>query len=132
MTTQPPATFFDIPNVFDINCPTRLVLDRIADKWALLILRRLTDGPLRFNKLHRDLQGISHKVLSQTLKKLERDGMITREVFATVPATVEYSVTPLGETLSGTIKTLTHWAEENIAAIMAAQKRYDARKNESG
>jgi len=119
--------FSEIPNVFDLNCPTRMVLDRLADKWAMLLLRRLKDGPARFNQLHREIQGISHKVLSQTLKKLERDGMLTRTAYPTVPVTVEYRVTPLGETLTGTVAMLTQWAESHIADILAAQAQYDAR-----
>ncbi|EGF91732.1 MULTISPECIES: helix-turn-helix domain-containing protein [Asticcacaulis] len=119
--------FHQIPNVFDLNCPTRMVLDRLADKWAMLLLRRLMDGPTRFNQLHRDIQGISHKVLSQTLKKLERDGLISRQAFATVPVTVEYRVTPLGETLSGTVAQISQWAESNITEILQAQDAYDTR-----
>ena len=69
-------------NVYEDRCPTRQVLDRLADKWALLIIDRLQHEPVRFNQLRRDIQGISQKVLSQTLKKLERDGLLTRSVFA--------------------------------------------------
>lgn len=119
--------FDEIPNVFDPDCPTRMVLDRIADKWAMLLLRRLMDGPARFNQLHRDIRGISHKVLSQTLKRLERDGMISRQAFATVPVTVEYRITPLGETLARMIAQLTVWAETHIGEILAAQTGYDER-----
>lgn len=113
-------------DVYTQACPSRLVLDRVADKWAVLILGRIDDEPVRFNQLRREIQGISQKVLSQTLKKLERDGLIRREVFATVPVTVEYSITDLGKTLADTIRSLARWAEANIEAVMAAQKRYDA------
>lgn len=113
------------PDVYEKMCPTRLVLDRIADKWAVLILDRLCDGPVRFNQLRRTIKGISQKVLSQTLKKLERDGLISRAVFATVPVTVEYALTPLGRTLTDTIAALAHWAEHNIEAVLAAQQAYD-------
>jgi DNA-binding HxlR family transcriptional regulator len=113
------------PDVYEDRCPTRLVLDRIADKWAVLILDRLRDGPVRFNQLRRTIKGISQKVLSQTLKKLERDGLISRAVFATVPVTVEYALTPLGRTLTDTIAALAHWAEHNIEAVLAAQQAYD-------
>jgi DNA-binding HxlR family transcriptional regulator len=112
-------------DVYTQACPSRLVLDRVADKWAVLILGRIDDEPVRFNQLRRAIQGISQKVLSQTLKKLERDGLIRREVFATVPVTVEYSTTDLGKTLADTIRSLARWAEANIEAVMAAQKRYD-------
>ena len=112
-------------NVYEDRCPTRLVLDRLADKWALLILDRLEDGPVRFNHLRRDIKGISQKVLSQTLKKLERDGLVTRTVTPTVPVTVEYALTPLGRALGETAAALTHWAEHNMDAILAAQAAYD-------
>ncbi|MDS7596532.1 helix-turn-helix domain-containing protein [Agrobacterium tumefaciens] len=113
-------------DVYEDRCPTRLVLDRLADKWALLILDRLRGEALRFNILRREIKGISQKVLSQTLKKLERDGLIARQAFPTVPVTVEYSLTPLGKTLTETVAALAHWAEGNIEAVMEAQKAYDA------
>lgn len=113
-------------NVYEDRCPTRLVLDRIADKWALLILDRLSGGAVRFNHMRRDIKGISQKVLSQTLKRLERDGLISRAVFPTVPVTVEYAVTPLGRTLTETVTAITHWAERNMDAVLAAQASYDA------
>ncbi|WP_413993675.1 winged helix-turn-helix transcriptional regulator [Labrys okinawensis] len=112
-------------DVYTQACPSRLVLDRVADKWAVLILGRIDDEPVRFNQLRREIQGISQKVLSQTLKKLERDGLIRREVFATVPVTVEYSITDLGNTLADTIRSLARWAEANIEAVTAAQRCYD-------
>lgn len=113
-------------DVYEERCPTRMLLDRIADKWAVLILARLRAGPVRFNQLRREISGISQKVLSQTLKKLERDGLITRTVFATVPVTVEYALTPLGETLNETVAALARWAEHNMDAVLAAQAAYDA------
>ncbi len=114
-------------DVYEAQCPTRMVLDRIADKWAVLILDRLRDGPVRFNHLRRDIKGISQKVLSQTLKKLERDGLLSRAVFPTVPVTVEYALTPLGRTLTDAVAAIAHWAERNMEAVLAAQAAYDAR-----
>ena len=114
-------------SVYAENCPTRLLLDHIADKWASLILRKLKDGPIRFNELRRQIEGISTKVLSQALKELERDGLINRQAFATVPVTVEYSITPLGATLGQKLILITNWAEENIEAVLAAQQHYDKR-----
>ncbi|MBT9288456.1 winged helix-turn-helix transcriptional regulator [Prosthecodimorpha staleyi] len=114
-------------DVYKKNCPTRLVLDRLADKWALLILIRLGEKPIRFNQLRREIEGVSQKVLSETLRSLERDGLVDRAVFATVPVTVEYSITPLGRTLVETAQALTRWAEANVEAIVAAQAAYDAR-----
>ena len=108
------------------GCPTRVVLDRIADRWAVLVLGRLGDGPVRFNQLRREIQGVSAKVLSQTLKKLERDGLVRREAFPTVPVTVEYEITELGATLRQTVAGLTRWAEDNIERVLDAQRRYDS------
>jgi len=112
-------------DVYSENCPTRLVLDHIADKWAALILWRISDGPIRFNELRRKVEGISTKVLSQSLKELERDGLVIRRAFATVPVTVEYSITPLGNTLAEKLATVTQWAEQNIEAVLTAQAQYD-------
>ncbi|MBD9592369.1 MULTISPECIES: helix-turn-helix domain-containing protein [unclassified Ensifer] len=112
-------------DVYIQTCPTRLVLDRLADKWAVLVLGKLDEQPVRFNQLKREIDGISQKVLSQTLKKLERDGLVSRSVFATVPVTVEHAITPLGRTLTSTVAALTRWAEENIEAVLQAQQKYD-------
>ncbi|MEO5759133.1 MAG: helix-turn-helix domain-containing protein [Mesorhizobium sp.] len=113
-------------DVYSASCPTRLLLDHIADKWAALILWRVSVQPIRFNQLRREIQGISTKVLSQALKRLERDGLIDRKAFATVPMTVEYSITPLGLTLASKISAISEWAESNIEVVMAAQSRYDS------
>lgn len=115
-----------IPNPYDANCPTRVILDRIADKWAVLVLGILFSGPVRFNELRRRIDGVSQKMLSQTLKSLERDGLVSRKATPTVPVTVEYSITPLGATLAATVDGLRIWAESNIDDVLAAQKRYDA------
>lgn len=119
-------------DVYAKNCPSRMILDRISNKWSMLILDRLRDETVRFNQLRRDIDGISQKVLSQTLKYLERDGLIYREAFPTVPVTVEYSITELGRTLTDTVHLLTHWAEENFAAVQKAQQAYDGRPQASG
>ncbi len=113
-------------DVYSTNCPTRLVLDRIADKWAVLVLGLLGNGPVRFNRLRRQIEGISQKMLSQTLKSLERDGLVSRKATPTVPVTVEYSITPLGETLSATVDGLRIWAETHIDKVLMAQQQYDA------
>jgi DNA-binding HxlR family transcriptional regulator len=114
------------PDAYASTCPTRQLLDRVADKWAVLVLGLLADGPVRFNQLRRTIEGVSQKMLSQTLKSLERDGLIKRTAIATVPVTVEYSITPLGQTLTATVDALRIWAEKNIRFVQAAQKRYDA------
>jgi DNA-binding HxlR family transcriptional regulator len=113
------------PNSYSAHCATRLVLDRIGDKWAVLVLGLLAEEPTRFNQLRRAIEGVSQKVLSQTLKSLERDGLVRRRAFATVPVTVEYSVTPLGQSLAETVNGLRIWAETHIGEVQKAQNRYD-------
>ena len=116
----------NIANPYSSNCPTRKVLDRVADKWAVLVLGLLIEGPIRFNRLRRAVEGISQKMLSQTLKSLERDGLVSRKAFATVPVTVEYAITPLGQTLATTLDALRVWAETHMEEVTANQQRYDA------
>lgn len=118
-------------DVYDSECPARAVLDHVGDKWALLVLNRLGQGPVRFNALRRDIHGLSQKVLSQVLKRLERDGLIGREVFPTVPVTVEYSLTRMGECLNANVGPLLKWAEANMDQIRAAQAAYDERLSEA-
>jgi DNA-binding HxlR family transcriptional regulator len=115
-----------IANAYSANCPTRQILDRVGDKWAVLILLLLRDEPTRFNALRRAIEGISQKMLSQVLKSLERDGLIRRRAIATVPVTVEYSITPLGATLAAAVDPLRDWAESNLKEVLTAQRRYDA------
>jgi len=113
------------PNPYYAQCPTRQILDRIGDKWAVLVLGRLAEGPVRFNRLRREIEGISQKMLSQTLRELERDGLVHRAAFATVPVTVEYSISPLGQTLVAPIEALSRWAETHMIDVIAARERYD-------
>jgi DNA-binding HxlR family transcriptional regulator len=117
------------PNAYAAECPTRQILDRVGDKWAVLILLLIRDEPMRFNALRRAIEGISQKMLSQVLKSLERDGLIKRRVFATVPVTVEYSITALGQTLAVAVDPLRDWAEQNLKEVLAAQRRYDAQRS---
>lgn len=116
-----------VPNVLDQNCPTRQVLNRIADKWSVLVLILLQEKKRRFNELKRQVGGISQKMLSQTLKQLERDGLVKRTAFPTVPVTVEYEITPLGATLADAVDGLRIWAESHLKDVAAAQTRYDAK-----
>ena len=111
-------------------CPTRKALDRIADKWAALLVLLLSERPHRFGELKRRIDGISQKMLTQTLRNLERDGLINRRAFATVPVTVEYSLTPLGETLVGPVAAIRDWAEGHIEEVLAAQAESEARRAE--
>jgi DNA-binding HxlR family transcriptional regulator len=114
-------------NVYDANCPTRLVLDRIADKWTVLIVGCLQDGTKRFRELQRAIGGISQKMLTQTLRGMERDGLVTRTVYPTVPPTVEYSFTKLGRTLVALLEQVRDWSENNIHDVRSAQANYDQR-----
>lgn len=114
------------PDAYAAACPSRIVLDRVADKWTVLLLGILSHRPTRFNQLRREIEGLSQKVLSQTLKNLERDGLVRRKVYATVPVTVEYSITPLGETLTDQMQALLNWAEENVDQVLESQLCYDA------
>ncbi len=112
-------------SVFSSRCPTRQVLDRIADKWSVLVLRRLSDGTLRFAQLRRAVDGISQKVLTNTLRGLERDGLVTRRIYASVPPRVEYSLTELGRSLGGLVEGICTWAESNIERVEEARAQYD-------
>jgi DNA-binding HxlR family transcriptional regulator len=104
------------------------VLDRIADKWTVLLLILLSQRSWRFNQLRREIGGLTQKMASQTLKGLERDGLVTRKVTPTVPVTVEYSITPLGRTLSETVDALRIWAERHMGDVAKAQLQYDRTK----
>lgn len=105
------------PNVFSPTCPTRRVIDSVADKWSVLVFLALKDRELRFNELRRKLERISQKVLTQTLRKMEDDGFVARTVFPTVPVTVEYKLTPLGLSLYGVIEGLRDWAEAHALEL---------------
>ena len=108
------------------TCPSREVLDRVGDKWTVLLLGCLVDGPRRFTELGREVEGISQKMLTQTLRGLERDGLVKRTVFPVVPVRVEYELTALGRTLRGPIAALEQWAITHIDDVLAARERYDA------
>jgi DNA-binding HxlR family transcriptional regulator len=112
-------------NVYDEHCPTRLALDRIADKWTVLIVGCLASGTHRFGELRREIAGISPKMLTQKLRELERDGIIARRIYASVPPKVEYSLTPLGATLIGLLDAIRSWAERHIEAVLEAQQMFD-------
>jgi DNA-binding HxlR family transcriptional regulator len=112
-------------NAFMASCPTRQLLATLGDKWAALIITALSDGPKRHGQLMRTITGASQKMLTQTLRTLERDGLVTREVTPTVPVRVDYELTALGRDLQPVIATLKLWAESNIMAILEARDVYD-------
>jgi DNA-binding HxlR family transcriptional regulator len=113
-------------DLFDADCPTRLLLDRIGDKWTALVVLLLSDGPMRFSQVRGQLGRVAPKVLTQTLRRMERDGLVTREVFAEVPPRVEYALTDVGQSLIEPIAVLADWAEVHVGQITAAQAAYDA------
>lgn len=114
-------------NAFDPDCPTRIVLDRVGDKWTVLVVGALADGTLRFSELRARVGGVAPKVLTQTLRALERDGILTRKVYPEVPPRVEYSLTRLGRSLATPIDAIQDWAETHVAAVLTARDKYDER-----
>ncbi|MBF8192120.1 helix-turn-helix transcriptional regulator [Nonomuraea sp. K274] len=110
------------------DCEVRQILDRIADKWSLLVIALLDCQSLRFTQLRREIDGVSQRMLSVTLRQLERDGLVTRTVHPVVPPRVDYALTPLGRTLHQTIKSLVTWTEEHQGEIARARADYDARR----
>lgn len=115
------------PDVFAAACPTRQLLDRVADKWSVLILTTLGAEEMRFNALRRRIEGISQKMLSQTLRTLERDGLVERRVVASIPVRVSYAITPLGAELIAALQAMIDWAEQRMGAVAAAQAAFDQR-----
>lgn len=116
-----------LPDAGDADeCPIRNVLDRIGDQWSLLVLLTLGHGTHRFTELQRAIGGISKRVLADTLRKLERDGFVSRKVYPTVPQKVEYRLLPLGESLAAQLRPLVDWANRNHDAVREARKSYQA------
>ena len=122
------------PSLFSGPCPARELLDRIADKWTMLIVGVLaaSSAPVRFTVLRRTISGISQKMLTQTLRQLERDGLVTRRVFPVIPPRVEYEATPLGRTLEEPLAALSAWTEKHMSEVRQAQHRFDARNTGEG
>lgn len=107
------------------TCPARKLLDRISDKWVSLALNALSAGPRRYSELSRTIAGVSQKMLTQTLRTLERDGLVSRTVTPTVPARVDYALTPLGASLLPVMAAIKTWAETHIEEVDKAQVVYD-------
>ncbi|MCK2213949.1 helix-turn-helix transcriptional regulator [Actinomadura sp. ATCC 31491] len=108
------------------ECPSRKLLDRLSDKWVTLVLTALEDGPRRYSDLARRIAGVSQKMLTQTLRGLERDGLVTRTLTPSVPVRVDYALTPLGESLMPLVSAIKGWAERHIEDVEEARRRYDA------
>ncbi|MGW5315905.1 winged helix-turn-helix transcriptional regulator [Nocardia thailandica] len=116
-------------NAYLAACPARGLLDRLGDKWVSLAIVALSEGPMRYAELDRRLAGVSQKMLTQTLRSLERDGMVTRTVTPSVPVRVEYALTPLGADLVPIMRTIKDWAERNMDRVLAARTAYDTREH---
>jgi DNA-binding HxlR family transcriptional regulator len=112
-------------------CKARDILDRVGDKWTVYVIWRLSEGTKRFNQLKSEIEGISQRMLTVTLRGLERDGIVTRTIYPVVPPRVEYELTPMGRTLLDTASELIHWAETHLDDIDAARAAYDSRAEET-
>jgi DNA-binding HxlR family transcriptional regulator len=113
-------------NAFFAECPTRQLVDTLGDKWVTLVLCALADGPRRYTELARRIAGVSQKMLTQTLRTLERDGFVTRQVTPSVPVRVDYSLTALGASLMPVVAQIKAWAEANMDAVLDARRIFDA------
>lgn len=114
----------------DSCTPVRTVLAKVADKWSILTIMVLSEGTKRFSELQRSIEGISQRMLTLTLRGLERDGMVTRTVYPTIPPRVDYTLTPMGESLREPVSALGGWVIANLPEIDAARRRFDAERAE--
>lgn len=121
-----------VPDVFQRNCDSRRTLETVAGKWGILALLALREGSIRFNALRRRVDGVSEKMLSQTLQSLERDGLVLRTVRETIPPNVEYSLTPLGAQAADRLLGLVMLLEESVPEVVEARAAYDARSRTGG
>jgi len=113
-------------NAYLAACPTRQLLDALSDKWVTLVLTALADGPQRYSQLARTIAGVSQKMLTQTLRTLERDGMVVRTVTPSVPVRVDYELTALGRDLLPVLRAIKQWAETHMDDVVSARATYDA------
>lgn len=114
-------------DVFNSQCPSRQVLDRIADRWTALVILALSEKTMRYGQLQRRIDGVSQKMLTQTVRSLERDGMLVRKIHAVIPPMVEYSLTPLGRSLIKPLDAIKDWAESHLPELLAARKKSGSR-----
>lgn len=113
------------------GCPSRQLLDRISDKWVSLVLTGLADGPRRYSDLGRLIAGVSEKMLTQTLRTLERDGLVTRTLTPATPVRVDYALTPLGQSLLPVMAAVKSWADTHIEDVEAARETYDQSRQQA-
>ena len=123
VTTQAEPVLRGSP--YRADCPTRHILDRIGDRWTVLIVGALWDGNARFSELRRRIEGVSQKMLTQTLRGLERDGLVRRTVYPEVPVRVEYALTEAGRTLREPLRALEEWSIAHLGDVSASQEAYD-------
>lgn len=128
METKVPPDALAAYDAFRMNCPSRRVFDLIGERWTGLVLLALAEQPQRFSALRRRIEGVSQKMLTQTLRALEREGLVRRQAFATVPVTVEYSLTGLGQSLGAVIGQLRGWAYTYTGEMEKARSAFDARQ----
>lgn len=119
-------------NAYLAECPTRGLLDAISDKWVSLVFNALAGGPLRYGDLSRTIAGVTQKMLTQTLRRLERDGLLTRTITADVPVQVEYRLTPLGASLLPVMRALQDWAESHMDEVLLARRGHGPDGGDSG
>ena len=116
-----------VGDVYSAACPCRDILDLVGSKWSALVIGRLEESPLRFGELRRRIPGITQKMLTQTLRLLERDGLVHRRVLAEKrPPQVEYSLTEVGRSVTGLLAALRDWSEQHLTTVVAARRRFDA------
>jgi len=116
---------------FAVDCPSRLLFDQIADKWSVMVLTVLDPGPMRFNAIKRQLEGVTQKALTQCLRRLERNGLVLRRVIPVSPVAVEYEITPLGRSLQHPFKALYAWTLEHLGEVDEARRIFDSRSSPS-
>ncbi len=115
------------PKHFSAECPSRQLFDQIADKWSMMVLTVLDGGPMRFNALKRHLEGVTQKALTQCVRRLERNGLVSRRVIPVSPVAVEYEITPLGRSLQAPFRALHGWTMAHMDEVGEARRRFDAR-----
>jgi DNA-binding HxlR family transcriptional regulator len=114
------------PERFSAGCPSRQLFEQVTDKWSMMVLTVLHSGPMRFNAIKRQLEGVTQKALTQCLRRLERNGLLTRTILPAAPIGVEYALTDLGRSLHRPFKALYEWMHRNLDEVDAARQRYDA------
>ncbi|MPV55199.1 transcriptional regulator [Burkholderia sp. HI2761] len=119
------------PLCFSSDCPSRVLFDQISDKWSMMVVTVLDGGPLRFNEIRRRLQGVTQKALTQCLRRLERNGLVSREVISLSPVAVQYQITPLGRTLQQPLRALHEWTLTKLPEVDAARQMFDTASSQS-